>query len=67
MAQNNLPLHPRERLPHTASEILNSKPNIDLEHVRFLIINDDLEMRVNVTCFQFSKIQSFEKFVHDNY
>ena len=56
MAQNNLPLHPRERLPHAAREILNSIPNVDLQHGRFFITNEEFEMRVNVICFQFWKI-----------
>ena len=51
MAQNNLPLHPRERLLHTAPEILNSKPNADLQHGRFFISNEEFKMRVNVLCF----------------
>ena len=63
MTQNNISLHPAERLPHTAPEILNSKPNVDLQHSRFFISNE--ELRVNVICFQFWKIQSFGKFVHD--
>ena len=53
MAQNNLLLHPRERLLHTAPEILNSKPNVDLQHGRFFVRNEEFEMRVNVICFQF--------------
>ena len=52
MAQNNLPLHPRERLPHTAPEILNSKPNSDWQHGRFFITNKEFEMRVNLTIFR---------------
>ena len=52
MTQNNLPLHPRERLPHTAIEIHNSKPNVDLQHTRFFISNEELKMRLNI-CFQF--------------
>ena len=67
MAQNNLSLHSRERLPHTAPEILNSKPNVDLQHSRFFITKEEFQMRINVICFQFWKIQSFAKFVHDNY
>ena len=56
MAQNNLPIHPRERLPLTAPQILNSKPYIDLQHGRFVITNEECEMRINVICFQFWKI-----------
>ena len=66
MAQNNLLLHPRERLLHTAPEILNSKPNVDLQHGRFFVRNEEFEMRVNVICFQFYKIQSLAKFAHNN-
>ena len=52
MTQNNLPLDPRERLPDTAIEIYNSKPNVDLQHTRFFISNEEFEMRLNI-CFQF--------------
>ena len=67
MAQNNLPMHPRERLPLTAPKILDSRPNIDLQDDRCFKINEEFEMRVNVICFQFLKIQSFAKLVYDNY
>ena len=65
MAQNNLPVHPRERLPLVALAILNSKPNVNLQHGRVFITNEKFEMRVNVICFQFWKNQSFAKFVYD--
>ena len=65
MAQNNLPVHPRERLPLVALAILNSKPNVNLQHGRVFIPNGEFKMRVNVICFQFWKNQSFEKFVYD--
>ena len=48
MAQNNLSVHPRERVPLVALEILNSKPNVNLQHRRFFITNKEFEMRVNV-------------------
>ena len=62
VVQNNLPMDPRERLPLTAPEIPNSKPNVNLQHGRFFIINEELELGINVICFQFWKIQSFAKF-----
>ena len=67
MSQNNLTLHPRERLPNIAPEMLNSKPNVNLQDGRFFITNEEFEMRINVICFQFWKIQSIAKSVHDIY
>ena len=67
MAQNNLPMHPRERLPLTAPKIFDSRPNIDLQDDRCFKTNEEFEMTVNVICFQFLKIQSFAKLVYDNY
>ena len=64
---NNLPMHPRERLPLTAPKITDSRPNIDLQHGRFFVTNEEFRMRVNEICFQFWKIQSFAKFVYDNH
>ena len=67
VVQNNLPVHPRERLPLIAPEIFNSKPNVNLQHGRFFITNEEFEMKVNVICFQLLKIQSFAKFAYDNH
>ena len=66
MAQN-LPLHPQERLPTIAPQILDSILKACLQIGRFLISNEDLELRINTICFQFRKIQAFAKFVQDNH
>ena len=31
MAEQNLPIHPRERLPQTALPVLDSSPKVDLQ------------------------------------
>ena len=67
MAQQNLPIHPRERLPTTALQVLDSVPKVDLQIGRFFISNEEFELRINSICFQFWKIQAFAKFVRDNY
>ena len=38
-----------------------------MQHGRFFITNEEFEMKVNVICFQFWKIQSFAKFAYDNH
>ena len=67
MARNNLPMHPRGRLPLTVPKILDSRPVVELQHGRFFVMNEEFEMRLNAICFQFWKIQSFSKFVSDNH
>ena len=74
MAGNNLvpialrPLrHPRERLPLPATQILQSKPEINLQNGRFFMIVHKFEAKVNEICFQLWKIQAFAKFFADNY
>ena len=67
MAQQNLPIHPWERHPTTALQILDSVPKVDLQIGRFFISNEEFELRINSICFQFWKIQAFAKFVRDNY
>lgn len=60
MAQN-LPVvlrHPKERLPSTAPQILESGPKINLEHSRFFINVEEFEAWINAICFQLWKIQS---------
>ena len=67
MAQN-LPVvlrHPKERLPSTAPQILESGPKINLEHSRFFINVEEFEAGINAICFQLWKIQSLWKFVGD--
>ena len=67
MAQQNLPIHPRERLTTAAPQVLDFVPKVDLQVGRFFISNEEFESRINSICFQFWKIQAFAKFVHDNY
>ena len=67
MAQQNLPIHPRERLPTTALQVLDSVSKIDLQIGRFFISNEEFELRINSICFKFWKIQAFSKFARDNY
>ena len=67
MAQQNLPIHPRERLPHTAPHALESNPKIDLPLGRFFITVEEFNLRVNAICIQFWKIQTFAKFVKENH
>ena len=71
MARNNLvpiaPRHHRERLPFPATQILLSKPEINLQHGRFFITIKEFEARINTISFQLWKIQLFAKFVVHNY
>ena len=67
MAQQNLPIHPRETFPTIAPQVLDSVPKVDLHIGRFFISNEEFELRINSVCFQFWKIQAFAKFVRDNY
>ena len=67
MAEQNLPIHPRERLLQTALPVLDSSPEVDLQFGRFFIIEDEFELRINAVYFQFWKIQAFAKFVKDNH
>ena len=70
IAQNNLPdalRHPRERLPTTTPQILESNLKVDFQHSTFFISNEEIELRINAICFQFWKIQLFTKFVCDNH
>ena len=67
MAQQNLPIHPRERLPHTAPHVLESNPKIDLPLGRSFITVEEFNLRVNAICIQFWKIQTFAKFVKENH
>ena len=52
-----------------SSEGKNSQPapDINIQHGRFFITVEESEARINTICFQMSKIQSFAKFVSDNY
>ena len=66
MAEQNLPIHPRERLPHIAPPVLDSSPKVDLQFSRFFITEEEFQFCINAVCFQFWKIQAFAKFVKDN-
>ena len=63
IAQNNLAIHPQERLPAITPQILNSSPKVNLQISKFFITSEELELRINAICFQFWKIQAFGKFV----
>ena len=67
MAQQNLPIHPRERLPTTAPHVLDSVPKVDLHIGRLFISNEEFKLRINSICLQFWKIQAFAKILIDNY
>lgn len=74
MAENNLapiaprpPCHLRERFPLPATQILQSKPEIKLQHGRFFITVHEFEARVDEICFQLWELQAFAKLVTDNY
>ena len=67
MAENNLPIHPRERLPQHAVSLLGTRPEVNFQCRRFFISEDELEFHINALCSQFLKIQAFAKFVRDNH
>ena len=67
MAENNFPIHPRERLPQRAVPLLDTRPEVNFQCGRFFIYEDELEFRINALCSQFLKIQAFAKFVRDNH
>ena len=75
MAENNLipiapwcpPCHPGKRLHLPATQILQSKPEINLQQGRFFITVHEFEVRVNKICFPLWKIQAFAKFAAVNY
>ena len=67
MAENNLLIHPRERLPHRAVPLLDTRPEVNFQCGRFFIYEDEFEFCVNSLCSQFLKIQAFAKFVQDSH
>ena len=67
MAQQNLPIHPRERLLQIAPQVLDFSPKVDLQFGRFFVTEDEFDMQLNAIYFQFCKIQAFAKFVKDNH
>lgn len=66
MAKNNL-LHPRDRLPRPAIELLDTKPEVNFQSGRFFIHEVDFESRIATINYQFWRIQAFVVFVRDNY
>ena len=67
MAENNLPIHHRERLSQHAIPLLDTRPEVNFQCGRFFISEDEFEFRINSLCSQFIKIQEFAKFVQDNH
>ena len=67
IAKNNLPVHPRDRLPSVALHNLGPDSKVDLHHGRFFITNKEFELRINAICLQLRKIQVLSKFVCNNY
>ena len=51
MTQQNLPIHPRERFPYTAPQVLDSSPKVDLQFGRFFITEEEFNLRLNAICF----------------
>ena len=67
MAENNLPIHPRERLPQHSVPLLDTRPEVKFQCRRFFISDNEFEFRINSLCSQFIQIQAFAKFVRDNH
>ena len=67
MAENNLPIHRRERLPQNAVPLLDTRLEENFQCGRFIISEDESEFRMNSLCSQFIKIQTFAKFVRNNH
>ena len=67
MAENNLLVHTRERLPHRVVPLLDTRPEVNFQCGRFYIYEDEFEFHVSSLCSQFLKIQAFPKFVRDNH
>ena len=51
---------------HTAPQVLESNPKIDLQLGRFFITHKEFNLQVNAICIQFW-IQTFAKFVKENH
>ena len=67
MVENNLLVHPRERLPHCPVPLLDTRPEVNFQRGRFFIYEDEFEFRVSSLCSPFLKIKAFAKFVRDNH
>ena len=52
---------------HTAPQVLESYPKVDLQLGRFFVTEEEFDMQLNAICFQFWKIQAFAKFAKDNH
>ena len=67
MAPNSSSLtHPRDRLPQPATNVLDTKPEVNFQSGRFYIHETEFESRVQTICFQFCRIQTFSIFVKNN-
>ena len=58
MVENNLLVHPRQRLPHRAVPLLDTRPEVNFQRGRFFIYEDEFEFRVSSLCSPFSKIKA---------
>ena len=65
MTENNLPIHPRERVSQRPVPLLDTRREVNFQSGRFFICEDELEFRINALCYQFLKMQAFTKFVRD--
>ena len=66
MAENNLPIHLRERPPQHAIPLLDTRTEVNFQCGRFFISEDEFEFCINSLCSQFIKIQAFAKFVRED-
>ena len=48
--------HPRDRLPQPATNVLDTKPEVNFQSRRFYIHETEFESRVQTICFQFRRI-----------
>ena len=60
MAQQNLRIHPRETLPHTAPHVLESNPKIDLQLGRFFITRRSSIFKLMLFVFSFGKYKRLQ-------
>ena len=66
MSQNNL-LHPREKLPQSAIQVLYTKSEVNFQSGRFFIHETDFESVIVSINHQFWRIQAFAVFVRENH
>ena len=55
MAEQNLPVHPRERLPHTAPSVLDTSPKVDLKFGRFSSLKKSSNFALMPFVFNFGR------------